>query len=127
METPLLLGARGLAARAKPRRPPEILAESADPNPAELALWLNFIRMLPYILRKDLQKAAKNLPSPPGGRPRELTPQECQEICAEIGRLYGQGVTIRDAQTRMAQRYNKGMRTIQRAWQDRAKWKADAI
>ena len=103
------------------------LVSAPDPDPVELDLWLNFIRTLPYNLRKDLQTAAKNLPMPPGGRPRELTPLECREICAEIGRLYGQKVGVRDAQKRMAQRYNKGLRTIQRAWQQRAKWKADAI
>jgi hypothetical protein len=95
-----------------------------DPEPAELAQWLSFVRTLPFIMRKDLQTAAKNLPPSPGGRPRELTPSECRDICAEIGQLYGQGVSVRDAQKRMAQRYNKGLRTIQRAWQERRQWKS---
>ena len=101
------------------------LLSMPDPDPVELARWISFLRTLPHILRKDLQTAAHNLPPSPGGRPRELTPSECREICSEIGRLYGQGVKIREAQKRMAQRYNKGLRTIQRAWRGRAQWKSD--
>jgi hypothetical protein len=101
------------------------LLNGPDPSPEELETWLTFIRTVPYIVRKGLQSAAQSLPPPPGGRPRELTPQECKTICAEIGWLYGQGVELRDAQKPMAQRYNKGLRTIQRAWQQRAKWKSD--
>ncbi|MFY9561210.1 MAG: hypothetical protein WAQ52_13330 [Terriglobales bacterium] len=103
------------------------LLSGPDPSPEELETLLTFTRTVPYILRDGLQSAAKSLPPPPGGRPRELTPQECKTICAEIGWLYGQGVELRDAQKRMAQRYNKGLRTIQRAWQQRAKWKSEAI
>jgi len=103
------------------------LLSGPDPSPEELETWLTLFRTIPYVLRKGLQSAAQSIPPPPGGRPRELTPQECRTICTEIGWLYGQGVELRDAQKRMAQRYNKGLRTIQRAWQQRAKWKSDAI
>jgi hypothetical protein len=101
------------------------LLSMTDPDPAELARWVSFMRTLPFILRKDLQTAAKKLPPSPGGRPKELQPDDCREICIEIGRLFGQGVAVREAQKRMAQRYNKSLRTIQRAWQDRARWKSD--
>ena len=101
------------------------LLSMADPDPTELARWISFMRTLPFILRKDLQTAAKKLPPSPGGRPKELQPEDCREICGEIGRLFGQGVPVREAQKRMAQRYNKSLRTIQRAWQERARWKSD--
>jgi hypothetical protein len=103
------------------------LLSAPDPNPAELETYLNLLRSVPHILRKSLQTAVKNLPPPPGGRPRELAPLECQQICLEIGWLYGQGVGLGDAQKRMAQRYNKGLRTIQRAWQERARWRSETI
>jgi len=74
-------------------------------------------------LRGSLQGIAKSLPPSPGGRPREFSPQECIEVCLEIGQLYGQGVALADAQKRMAKRYNVSLRTIQRVWQHRAKWK----
>lgn len=96
-----------------------------DPNPGELETWLAFIRTLPYFLRSSFGGMAKSLPPPPGGRPRELTPQECMEVCVQIGQLYGQGVQVVDAQKRMAKRYGVSLRTIQRAWQDRAKWKSN--
>jgi hypothetical protein len=103
------------------------LLSAPDASPEELETWLTFMRAVPFVLRKSLQSAAQRLPPPPGGRPRELTLQECKQICAEIGWLYGQGVELQDAQKRMAQRYNKGLRTIQRTWQQRVKWKSDAL
>ena len=104
-----------------------LLLNMPDPDPGELARWISFMRTLPFILRKDLQTAAKKLPPSPGGRPRELTEAECREICGEVGQLYGQGVSIRDAQKRMAQRYNKSLRTIQRAWQGRTRRKTEPV
>jgi len=99
------------------------LLAGPDPDPEEFETRLAFIRTLPYFLRNSLQGIAKGLPPSPGGRPRELTPQECKEVCLRIGQLYGQAVDVRDAQKRMAQRYDVSLRTIQRAWQQRAKWK----
>jgi hypothetical protein len=99
------------------------LLAGPDPNPEELETWLAFMRTLPHFLRGSLQGIAKSLPPSPGGRPRELTPQECIEVCLQIGQLYGQGVALPDAQKRMAKRYNVSLRTVQRAWQHRAKWK----
>jgi hypothetical protein len=102
------------------------LITGPDANPEELERWLAFIRALPYLLRGALQGIAKTLPPPPGGRPRELGPQECMEVCLQIGNLYGQGVELPDAQKRVAQRYGVSLRTIQRAWQQRTKWKANS-
>ena len=103
------------------------LLNGPEPDPQELETVLSLIRSVPYLLRSAFESAAKNLPPPPGGRPRDLTPQESKEICREIGWLYGQGVELRDAQKRMAQRYHTSLRTIQRAWQHRAQWKSDPI
>ena len=98
------------------------LLTGPDPNPEEMETVLALIRTVPYLLRSSLQDAAKSLPPSPGGRPRELSPEQRKEICLQIGQLYGRGVELRDAQKRMAQHYNVGLRTIQRAWQERAKW-----
>ena len=83
---------------------------------------ISLIRTLPYLLRSYLQDTAKALPPSPGGRPQELTPEQRKEVCVRIGHLYGQGVELRDAQKRMAQHYDVSLRTIQRAWQERAQW-----
>jgi hypothetical protein len=49
-------------------------------------------------------------------------------VCEEIGKLIAMGVRLLDAQNRLALRmtHKKGkdisLRSVQRAWQDRAKW-----
>lgn len=102
------------------------LRSGPDPSPGELEGIITLMRTVPSLLRKSLQTAVSTLPPPPGGRPKGLTPQQCKEVCAQIGWLYGQGVEVRDAQKRMALRYGKSLRTIQRAWQQRAQWKTES-
>jgi DNA invertase Pin-like site-specific DNA recombinase len=87
---------------------------------------LTLTRTVPYLLRRSLQAATQSLPPSPGGRPQELRPEQRKEICLQIGQLYGQGIELRDAQKRMAQRYGVSLRTIQRAWQERGKWNSTA-
>jgi hypothetical protein len=101
------------------------LRSGPDPSPGELEGIITLMRTVPSLLRKSLQTAASTLPPPPGGRPKGLTPQQAKDVCAQIGWLYGQGVEVRDAQKRMALRYNRSVRTIQRAWQQRAQWKTE--
>ena len=96
------------------------LLTGPDPNPEELEAVLTLIRTVPFVLRNHLQRAAKSLPPSPGGRPRELSPEQSKEVCLQIGQLYGLGVELPKAQKRMAQRYGVSLRTIQRAWQERA-------
>jgi hypothetical protein len=100
----------------------ELLLAGPDSSPEEMETVLTIIRTLPYLLRSYLQDTAKALPPSPGGRPRELTAEQRKEVCLKIGHLYGMGVEMRDAQKRMAQQYNVSLRTIERAWQERAKW-----
>ena len=99
-----------------------LLVTGPDPSPAEMETVLTIIRTVPYLLRSSLQNATKSLPPSPGGRLRELNPEQRKQICLQIGQLYGLGVELRDAQKRMARRYAVSLRTIQRAWQQRAKW-----
>jgi hypothetical protein len=98
-----------------------ILAKEPEPSPDQLEAMVGTIRLFPFQLRKPTIEAAKTLPHPPGGRPRILTPQDGKEICAEIGALISQGVTLSDAVKRMAQRYEVGEITIRRVWQKRGK------
>jgi hypothetical protein len=97
------------------------LAKQPEPSSDQLEALIGGIRLIPYHLRKATIEAAKTLPHPPGGRPRVLTPQDGKEICAEIGALIGQGVTLSNAVKRMAQRYEVGEITIRRVWQKRGK------
>ena len=92
--------------------------DSALP-PDQFEKILGFVRIIPYFLRSCLQEAAKSLPPSPGGRPRELDPNERRDVCAQIGSLYGQGVLLADAKKRMGQRHGVSLRTIDRIWQAR--------
>ena len=103
------------------------LLTGPDPSPEEMGTVLTLIRTVPYLLRSSLQDAAKSLPPPPGGRPRGLSPEQSKEVCLQIGQLYGLGVELPDAQKRMARHYSVGLRTIQRAWQQRSKWNSGPI
>lgn len=98
------------------------LLPQPEPSPKEVESVLTLIRTLPYLLRSLFQEAAKSLPPSPGGHPPGLTPEQRKQVCLQIGELYGMGVELRDAQDRMAKRYGVGLRTIQRAWQERGKW-----
>jgi len=104
-----------------------LLTTGPDPKPEELETVLTLIRTVPYLLRNQFQGVAKRLPPSPGGRPRGLSPEESKEVCLQIGKLYGLGVGLPDAQKRLARRYDVSLRTIQRAWQERTKWKSDPI
>ena len=100
----------------------EILLEEPEPSRADLLMLLATMRGLPFLFRKMLPKLAKELPPDPGGHPRSLTPQESLDVCVEVGVLLGQGVALTDAQTRVAQRKDVSVRTIQRVWQNRKQW-----
>jgi hypothetical protein len=102
------------------------LLASPDPNPEQFDKVLAFMGTLPHFLRGSLQDAAKSLPPSPGGRPHELTHDQRREVCKQIGYLYGEGVALSDAKKRMAQRYAVSLRTIQRAWQERATRSSDS-
>ncbi|MDA2914104.1 hypothetical protein MYX77_09130 [Acidobacteriia bacterium AH_259_A11_L15] len=102
------------AFKAKLMKPPE-------PSEQEMDATLAAIKLIPYTLKKPLSEAAKKLPSPPGGRPHLMTPEQCQEACAQIGSLLGQGVEPSDALQRLASNYKVALRTMQRVWQNRGK------
>jgi hypothetical protein len=108
------------------------LLKDPEPDPWELDAQIEAIQLLPYTIRKVMPEAAhdaaKAFPRDEGGRPRSLTDQESKVVCEEIGKLIARGVRLLDAQNRLAARMSKlkgkgvSIRTIQRAWQDRAKW-----
>ena len=78
---------------------------------------------LPAIVRKLMemfaQRAAEVLPAPPGGRLPALTPEQQRNACDYVGRLYAQGVALKIAKQRAAQRHAVSPRRIERAWAGR--------
>jgi hypothetical protein len=101
-----------------------IFMKEPEPTPEKLEAALQTIRLLPYQLRKGFPQIAKEvsqkLPRLRGGRPRRLTPEDCKHACREIGRLLGDGLSLPDAEMRVAQRKGVSVRTIARAWQKRS-------
>jgi hypothetical protein len=96
-----------------------VLMREPEPSPEQLEAIVGVIRLLPYQLRKATLELGKKLPHSPGGRPRVLTPQDGREICAQIGALLGQGVSLSDAVRQMAAKHSVGEITIRRVWQKR--------
>jgi hypothetical protein len=108
------------------------LLKEREPEPFELEAQIEMIHLLPYKIRKVMpeavRKAGQAFPQDPGGRPRAFTDEESRYVCKEIGELIVRGVRLGDAQTQLALRMSKklekdiSVRSVQRAWQDRAKW-----
>ena len=109
-----------------------MLLKESEPDPLELDAQVEMIYLLPYTLRKVMPDAMRDfgqiLPQIRVGRPRSLTDKESKYVCEEIGKLFAKGVRLLDAQKRLALRMGEkkgtgiSLRTVQRVWQDRAKW-----
>ena len=109
-----------------------MLLKEPEPDPLALDAQVDAIRLLPYTIRKVMPEAmrefAQTLPQDPGGRPRSLNDKESKYVCVEIGKLLGMGVKLLAAQNRLSLRMSQkkgkdvSLRTVQRAWQERAKW-----
>jgi hypothetical protein len=109
-----------------------MLLKEPEPDEFDLDAQVEMIYLFPYTLRKAIPEVTHDLaqlfPQDPGGRPPSLSEKESKEVCQEIGKLFAKGVRLLDAQTRLALRMSQkkrtevSVRTIQRAWQGRAKW-----
>ena len=103
----------------------EALMKAPEPSRVELIAIVTTLKNMPFVLRRLLPVVTKEyqsqLPYPKGGRPKALSPEQCQKMCRAIGRLFAVGVELADAQQRMTLRFGVSLRTIQRAWQNRAK------
>jgi hypothetical protein len=96
-----------------------LVLEADEPTPIELMGITAVLENLPYLFRKMLPEAAKEMPHDPGGRPPALTEEGAREACKEVGELTGRGATLLAAQKRVAMRRGVSLRTVQRAWQKR--------
>jgi hypothetical protein len=96
------------------------LMRGGDIPPEEFEKLLSFLPNVVYAIRKAAPPIIKDIPHPPGGRPDSLTDVQKKQVCAEVLYLHGKKVLLREAITRVAQRYGVSERTIRRAWRDRA-------
>jgi hypothetical protein len=90
----------------------------------ELRPLLHLLELLLPGMRKLFQESAKLLPHGRGGRPTLInTPEERAEICRRIGSLVTEaGLTIGQAQDRLAQQKGVRKRTIERIWRKRKEY-----
>ena len=96
-----------------------VLASLPEPDPTHLETLLREVSTMLPAFRRVLLPFAKGLPPPAGGRPKKLVdPGERQRIRDEIGLLEARGVTLRDAQQRLANREGVSLSTIQRMWRE---------
>ena len=93
-----------------------------EPSPIEKKLILGVFRYLPEILRygaKQLgDKAERELPAPPSGRPT-VDLQQKAEIVTYVGTLIIKGCSAEAGKKRAAARFGISESTVQRIWDDR--------
>jgi hypothetical protein len=105
-----------------------LLLALPEPDPKSLDATLHAIRILLPAMRQALLPFARRLPHPPGGRPRKLAdPERREAIRMEIGVFLAKGVTLKDAQRRIADREQVSLGIVQQIWRDRQKNKQPMI
>lgn len=84
-----------------------------------------FAEYAPYLMRATVgeifQQFAKDFPVGGGGRPSLLPHDKAVSMIKEMGRLVTDGYSILVATKTVARRYRVSSRTVERAWQNRAR------
>jgi hypothetical protein len=95
-----------------------------EPSILEEKLMLATMKYLPQIARFWIKQfatgALKELPGPPGGRPRATDEAQNAEIVACVVNLFGKGVSLETSKKRAALRFGVSETTVQRIWDNRA-------
>jgi hypothetical protein len=79
----------------------------------------NFPAVAVALLEEALPVMRKEFPVINAGRPKSLTTEQQKGVCEYIGRLYGDGVSIKTAKQRAAQRFGVSRSTVERTWAER--------
>jgi hypothetical protein len=96
-----------------------VLSGLPEPDPVQLEVLLKRVSSMLPDLRRVLLPFAKDLPYPAGGRRKKLPdPETRTTVRKEIGLLLADGVPLRMAQARLAQRNDVSLSTIQRIWRE---------
>jgi hypothetical protein len=90
----------------------EVLIRAAAENFPAIAVAL-FGEALP-LMRKEFPVAN-------AGRPKSLTSEQAKTVCQYIGHLHAQGLDIKTAKQRTAQKFDVSASTIDRTWAERKK------
>jgi hypothetical protein len=73
------------------------------------------------LLEEVLPVMRKEFPVSNAGRPKSLTSEQARGVCAYVGKLYTEGLDIKTAKKRAAQKFDVSVSTIERAWAERKK------
>jgi hypothetical protein len=96
-----------------------------DFPPAEEPLAVAAFRTLPQFLaiqvRQQLPSVLKELPGGKKGRRRALSGDQQTALCNFIGKLYLNGVEMRNCKKRASSYFDISPRTVERIWANRAK------
>lgn len=95
-----------------------------EPSILEEKLMLATVKYLPQIARVWIKQfaagASKELPAPPGGRPRATNETQNAEIIAYVLSLFGKGVSLEISKKRAGLHFGVSETTVQRIWDNRA-------
>jgi hypothetical protein len=99
-----------------------LLAHGKETDMQHLLQAVALLQALPSVAEQfvdqGILKAAQSIPTQNPGR-RRIEPETKRKIVDAVGRLHMQGVPIGTAQSRAAQKFGLGKRSIQRVWRER--------
>jgi DNA invertase Pin-like site-specific DNA recombinase len=101
-----------------------VLAQMDEPSQDHLETFeaiASFVAPILYkMIRAMTKQGLKRTPNPPGGRPIHSTYEEKRELCQEILKLVGSGLSVAEAKRRVARRKRLGSKTMDRIWASRS-------
>lgn len=81
----------------------------------------NFPAVVVALLEEAVPIIRKEFPVISAGRPKSLTTEQQKAVCEHIGKLHVDGLDIKAAKKRAAQKFAVSMSTVERTWADRKK------
>ncbi|MFL6387430.1 MAG: hypothetical protein ACJ71U_08080 [Terriglobales bacterium] len=81
----------------------------------------NFPAIAIALFGEALPLMRKEFPIVNAGRPKSLTSERAKAVCQYIGHLHAQGLDIKTAKQRTAQKFDVSASTIDRTWAERKK------
>lgn len=81
----------------------------------------NFPGLAVALFEEALPLMRKEFPVINAGRPKSLTSEQQRAVCEYVGKLYSEGLEIKIAKQRAAQKFDVSVSTINRAWAGRKK------
>jgi hypothetical protein len=81
----------------------------------------NFPALAVALFAEALPQMRKEFPVINAGRPKSLTSEQQRAVCEYVGQLYAEGLEIKIAKHRAAQKFHVSASTINRTWAGRKK------